>query len=69
MPGAKEAKNIKAIRRWCTEHRPDILDHIDRFLEADEGGDGKATAMVFLLTIGFAAGREYQQKNPKDFEP
>lgn len=63
-----EAKNIAGIRAWMEKHRPDLIDHLDRILAMENNGDNAGSAMLLLLTVGFAAGRTYQRENPGDVE-
>lgn len=64
-----EAKNVAAIREWMKEHRPDLISHLDKILGMLRDGDQLGDGLFLLLSVGFAAGRAYQQKNPKDLEP
>lgn len=64
-----EAKNVKAIRKWVAEHRPDVMGSIEEILRGEAAGRQPGTGMFFLLAIGFAAGRKYQRENPDDTSP
>ena len=59
MSTADEAPNIQAIYTWAENNRPDIVGHLKQIV--DSGND----ALLFLLTIGFAAGRQYQIDHPE----
>jgi hypothetical protein len=62
----KKAPNIEAILDWVDARRPDVSGEIRGFLSmARHEPRGKAEALVFLLTIGFAAGRKYQADHPE----
>jgi len=58
-----EAPNYEAILNWCADNRPDILSQVKEILES--GRNSRTEGMVFLLTIGFAAGRRYQMEHPE----
>jgi len=69
MPARKdEPKNVAGIRKWVADHRPDVLPYVENIMEY-EGHDKHLNALFFLMSIGFAAGREYQQEHPTDNEP
>ena len=53
------APNIQALYDWAENNRPDIVGHLKQIV--DNGDD----ALMFLLTIGFEAGRQYQIDHPK----
>lgn len=66
MPARKdEPKNVAGIRKWVKEHRPDVLPQVEDILE---NSNRQQVALFFLMSIGFAAGREYQQEHPTDNE-
>lgn len=69
MPRAAEPKNVAGIRKWMTQHRPDLLHHLDNILESEAERTAWGQAMFLLLAVGFAAGRQYQQENSTDLEP
>lgn len=60
----KRGENIEAIINWVKKNRPDCLDSVEGFLALEDTGDDKGRAMVFLMAIGFQAGREYQHEHP-----
>lgn len=45
-----------AIRKWVKENRPDIHPNMDIYVKQD--------AFILLLSIGFEAGRKFQNENP-----
>lgn len=51
-----EPKNLEAIRKWTKENRPDIYPHFDTYITQN--------AFILLLSIGFEAGRQFQNENP-----
>lgn len=52
----KLPKNAQAIKDWIIKNRPDIAPMVDTYMSQD--------AFILLLTIGFEAGREFQNNNP-----
>lgn len=58
------APNVEAIRAWCTKHRADMNQQIDRILMLEENADPVGQATFLLLAIGFEAGRTFQASNP-----
>lgn len=57
---------MEEIRAWAQKHRSDILPQL---LEIEQGQDvGPGPGLMFLLAIGFSAGRRYQHLNP-DHDP
>jgi hypothetical protein len=58
-----EPKNMVAIREWVNKNRPDLkgtLEPVFNNTAPIESSNG----IILLLTIGFAAGREFQKSNP-----
>ncbi len=64
-----EAKNVKAIREWLAEHRPDVSPMFERIMKGEAEGNDQMRAIFAFMAMAFAAGREYQRANPKDVEP
>ena len=58
------AKNIQAILDWVRGNRPDLTTQIEAIVAAEARGAKTGRAAVFLLTIGFEAGRKFQRENP-----
>lgn len=69
MSAEPEAKNVAAIRRWLTKHRPDVTDTFDSIVWGEAVGNDRMRALFGLMAIAFAAGREYQQEHPTDKDP
>ncbi len=60
----KKAPNLEAILDWVDARRPDVSEDVRGILAESWQKNKQAEALVFLLTIGFAAGRKYQQDHP-----
>ncbi len=58
------AKNIQAILDWVRENRPDVTTQVEAFVAAEARGAETGRTALFLLTIGFEAGRKFQRENP-----
>jgi|WetSurMetagenome_2_1015567.scaffolds.fasta_scaffold1394692_1 hypothetical protein len=60
----ERAPNVEAILDWCRKNRPDILTYVVRIVR-ESSWSSLQEGMLFLLTIGFAAGRLYQSEHPE----
>lgn len=56
------APNVEAVLKWVTKNRPDTLDHVKGIIEGPRGS--LKEGLLFLLLVGFAAGRMYQREHP-----
>jgi hypothetical protein len=56
-----QAPNIQAILAWVRKNRPDTLADFEA-ITTTSSADGP---LLFLLTVGFAAGRQYQIDHPE----
>lgn len=52
----KLPENAQAIKDWVIANRPDLMPSIDALLEQD--------SFILISTIGFEAGRKFQNDNP-----
>jgi hypothetical protein len=57
------APNLQAVLDWVKANRPDCLAQFESICTNDPGGHGHA--FLFLITIGFQAGRQYQIDHPE----
>ncbi len=55
-PKGKLPANAEAIKNWILVNRKDLAPSIDALMESDQ--------VILLTTIGFEAGRKFQQDNP-----
>jgi hypothetical protein len=61
---------IPHIERWLQEHNPDALGSFRELLVREAAKEAVAVAMIFLASVGFAAGREYEhQRSMPTFPP
>jgi hypothetical protein len=49
--------NVADIRAYVLARRPDVVDHIERILSERGGRTDHNDALLFLLSIGYSAGR------------
>ncbi len=49
-------KNFQAIVDWVKEHRPDLLTFVPQIQNNN--------VAILMLTVGFEAGRQFQDENP-----
>jgi hypothetical protein len=50
-------KNLQAVEDWVRKHRPDLIGHMP-MLQENQG-------VWLLVSIGFEAGRQFQNDNPR----
>ncbi len=55
-PKTRELPNpIEETINWCRLNRPDCVDHLEQIYKKESN-----QALLFLVTLGFAAGRVFQ---------
>ena len=60
-----EAKNVKAMREWIQQNRPDVMGTFESIAgSADSRSTGQA--IFALMCMAFEAGRQHQKHTPDD---
>lgn len=62
---SNQAPNRQAVLDWVQANRPDCWEYFCDIMEPDGPNDAHRDALLLLITIGFAAGRQYQIDHPE----
>ena len=60
-----QAPNLQAVLDWVRANRPDVLAQFEEIARPDTRPDPRRDGFLFLITVGFQAGRQYQVDHPE----